>query len=297
MEIKSYEAWNPKAIIRFKLEDRLKEAFRRVDSDLSYIEELMPEILANFVSALKNRLVEVIDSYHFDSSKVNLNGMIEEFEHLGNYFDLFNLVLQFVCMELGLPEDFSPTDDEIEVFSLNEARASERLPYHEVKSCADVLGDERGIQLWKKMIGFRLRNQHIEYDERTQEIEERGESKPTMAENKDRAIKRWIKIGIGNFTVAVFDDNMVLYRFDKCHTHEALKDLNDPDFAYLCSCYIGDAPEYNFGRQFLRRTQTLHHGKFCDELYWMADAHDNPEQPSLEFTQNLKEDMAEEEVE
>ncbi|MHA1935888.1 MAG: hypothetical protein ACW97A_11445 [Candidatus Thorarchaeota archaeon] len=289
MEIKSYEAWNPKAIISFKLEDRLKQAFSRVDSDLRYIEEIMPEINSNFVRALKNRLVDVVDSYHFDTNKVNLNGMIDEFEHLGNYYDLFNLVLQFVCMELGLPEDFTPSNDEIEVFSLNDARALERLPYHEVKSCADVLGDKRGIKLWKKMIGLRLRDQRIEYEAMTKAIQEKGENRPTMAERRDSSIKRWIKIGLANFTVAVFDENKALYRFDKCHTHEALKDLNDPDFAYLCSCYIGDAPEYNFGRQFLRRTQTLHHGKFCDELYWMVDAYDNPEQPSLEFTQNLRE--------
>ena len=100
MEIKSYEAWNPKAIIKYKLEDRLKDAFRRVDSDLSYIEELKPEILSDFVKALKYRLVDVVDSYHFDTNKVNLKGMIKEFKHLGKYYDLLNLVLQFTCMEL-----------------------------------------------------------------------------------------------------------------------------------------------------------------------------------------------------
>ncbi|MHA2265124.1 MAG: hypothetical protein ACXAEN_22245 [Candidatus Thorarchaeota archaeon] len=290
MEIKSYEAWNPKAIIKYKLEDRLKDAFRRVDSDLSYIEELKPEILSDFVKALKYRLVDVVDSYHFDTNKVNLKGMIKEFKHLGKYYDLLNLVLQFTCMELGLSVEFTPIEKEIEVFSLNDARALERLPYHEVKSCADVLGDKKGIHLWKKMIGLRLRDQHVEYVQRIKEIEEKGESRPTMAEIRNRSIKRWTKIGLGNFTVAVFDDSKVLYRFDKCHTHEALKDLNDPDFAYLCSCYIGDAPEYNFGKKYLRRTQTLHHGEFCDELYWIVDAHDNPEQPSLEFTENLRED-------
>ncbi|MHA1902601.1 MAG: hypothetical protein ACXADL_02605 [Candidatus Thorarchaeota archaeon] len=289
MEIKSYEAWNPKAIIKYKLEDRLKDAFRRVDSDLSYIKELKPEILSDFVKALKYRLVDVVDSYHFDTNKVNLNGMIKEFKHLGKYYDLLNLVLQFVCMELGLSEEFKPTEKEIEVFSLNDARVLERLPYYEVKSCADVLGDKRGIKLWKKMIGLRLRDQRIEYEAKIKEIQEKGENIPTMAAIRNRSIKRWKKIGLANFTVAVFDENKALYRFDKCHTHEALKDLNDPDFAYLCSCYIGDAPEYNFKKQFLRRTQTLHHGEFCDELYWIADIHENPEQPTLEFTQNLRE--------
>ncbi len=81
---------------------------------------------------------------------------------------------------------------------------------------------------------------------------------------------------------------MVLYRFDNCLTHEALRDLNDPDIAYLASCYVGDAEEFNTGRtRYLRRTQTLHHGDFCDELYWDVDFHTDPEQPSLEFTRML----------
>jgi hypothetical protein len=81
---------------------------------------------------------------------------------------------------------------------------------------------------------------------------------------------------------------MVLFRFDRCLTHEALRDLNDPDIAYLASCYIGDAEEFNPGRtRYVRRTQTLHHGDFCDELYWDVDFHTDPEQPSLEFTRML----------
>jgi len=37
----------------------------------------------------------------------------------------------------------------------------------------------------------------------------------------------------------------------------------------------------------MRRTQTLHHGDFCDDLYWNNVVHPNAEQPSLEFTKKL----------
>jgi hypothetical protein len=107
-----------------------------------------------------------------------------------------------------------------------------------------------------------------------------------MIERSDRAIKRWTETGLGNFTRVIFDNHKILYKFDKCMTPEVLKELNDPEFAYLCSCYVGDAPDFNFGNQFLRRTQTLHHGSFCDELYWDPRVHDDPEQPPLEFTKN-----------
>ncbi|MFX0096014.1 MAG: hypothetical protein ACFFBD_30020, partial [Candidatus Hodarchaeota archaeon] len=94
-------------------------------------------------------------------------------------------------------------------------------------------------------------------------------------------------IGLGDFTAAILDDNMILYRFDSCLTHEALKDLNDPDFAYLCSCYKGDVEGFNYKNHYLRRTQTLHHGDFCDELYWNPHVHSDPKQPPLEFTRKL----------
>jgi hypothetical protein len=81
---------------------------------------------------------------------------------------------------------------------------------------------------------------------------------------------------------------MVLYRFDSCLTHEVLKDLNDPDWAYLSSCYNTDHPGFNtVAIPCLRRTQTLHHADFCDELYWIPDVHTDPEQPTLEFTRKL----------
>lgn len=54
----------------------------------------------------------------------------------------------------------------------------------------------------------------------------------------------------------------VLYRFDECGVHEALKEFSDLNISHLASCYIGDAEDFNEGKiVYLRRTQTLHHGK------------------------------------
>ncbi|UCG00790.1 MAG: hypothetical protein JSW11_14365 [Candidatus Heimdallarchaeota archaeon] len=90
--------------------------------------------------------------------------------------------------------------------------------------------------------------------------------------------------------VATFDDYIILYRIDKCGVHETLKDFADPDDAYLCSCYIGDTEDYNRGEIIhLRRTQTLHHGDFCDELYWNNELYKDVKQPSLAFTKSLGE--------
>lgn len=70
--------------------------------------------------------------------------------------------------------------------------------------------------------------------------------------------------------------------------HEVLKDFNDPDIAYLCSCYLRDSPSNNEGYiVHMRKTQTLHHAKFCDEFYWNNYVHPDAEQPSLEFVENM----------
>jgi len=67
-----------------------------------------------------------------------------------------------------------------------------------------------------------------------------------------------------------------------------VKDFDDPDIAYLATCYIGDNPEWNKDKIIhMRRTQTLHHAKFCDEMYWNNYVHPDAEQPTLEFIEDI----------
>ena len=112
--------------------------------------------------------------------------------------------------------------------------------------------------------------------------------KEVLGKDFNVAIENWCKIGMADFVCGNIDEHMAIFRFDSCYAHETLKEFNDPDIAYAASCYASDLPVFNKGRIIkLRRTQTLHHGDFCDELYWDSRVHDNPEQPSLEFTKKL----------
>ncbi|MHA1480089.1 MAG: hypothetical protein ACTSQZ_01525 [Candidatus Thorarchaeota archaeon] len=286
MDVKSYKVCNPKAIMKLNIYERLLEALVATDAILRYVEGLKPKIVDDYISKLEKRLGHELKDYsiHIEIPSENLAKLI----HLNQYPELLKLVVNYVSKELGLNSEHPPESDGIEVHSLNHVKALERLSYHTAKSFADLLGDEEAIPFWKQIVAKKLEEQRVDYEKRELEREERGDSIPTMSEGREGAIKRWTEMGLADFTVAMLDDNNVLYRFDKCLTHEALKDLDDRDWAYLCSCYTGDAPEYNsFGRQYMRRTQTLHHGNFCDELYWMKDIHTDPKQPTLEFTENL----------
>ncbi|MHA2425861.1 MAG: L-2-amino-thiazoline-4-carboxylic acid hydrolase [Candidatus Thorarchaeota archaeon] len=286
MKIKIRNTWNPKAIEKFKLGDRLGQAFSRTNSTLKYVDELSPSVREKFVDALVKWLTDAVGDYSIQSA-ILVPEMFQELAVLKEYPKLQQAVYQFTCNMLQLPLDRKPSDEEVEVFSLDNAKAHERLSYYFVKSLIDILGDRAGVELWKDVVGLRLRDENIEHEKAIQEKLEKGEPLRTLFEINEGAMKRWDRIGLGNYVYAQLDENKVLFRFDKCHTHEALKDLNDPYIAYLCSCYIGEHPMYNFGRKHMRRTQTLHQGTFCDELYWMTDVHDNPEQPSLKFTKSL----------
>lgn len=292
MEIKIYKAWNPDAIRKTTPNKRIRESFERTDSILSYLNELKPEITVEYVTALTKRLTDVFKDFEMDKGLLDQEEITRNLEHLNAHSDLRDAILLYVFKHLDLPKTLISGSKEIGVKSLNNTKANERLAYHTAKAFADVLGDEKAIPLWKRIVAKRLEARRVKYEKRMREREEKGEDIPTLTEVRERAIELWTQIGLGNFVVCVFDEHSEVFRFDKCITHEALKELEDPDWAYLATCYIGDAPEYNsVGTKYLRRTQTLHHGAFCDEFYWDNRFHKDPEQPELEFTQNLGRDQ------
>jgi len=286
MKAKSWKAYNPDAIIKSKLGERLQTSYRKTNTILGYVKEINRDILDDFVNAFQNR-IDFVRGTEGTIDLESVSELIQDFDHLKKNEELMILVTQYVFHHLKIPIVLEHLDKEIEITSFNDACENERLMYYLAKAGADVLGDKEGIDFWKKVVALRLRDERIEYDKIIKEREKTGEKGPTMIGNSDGAIKRWISIGLGDFTRAIMDDHKILYRFDKCVTHEVLKDLNDPEFAYISSCYIGDAPEYNFSNKYLRRTQTLHTAPFCDELFWDRRVHEDPEQPSLEFTKNL----------
>ena len=291
MEIKAYKAWNPDAVRKTTPNKRIRESFERTDSILSYLNELKPEITAEYVTALTKRLADVVKDFEMDTGFLDQEEITRDLEHLNSHSDLRDAIMLYVFKHLDLPKTPISGSEEIGIKSLNNTKANERLAYHTAKTFADVLGDEEAIPLWKRVVAKRLEARKVKYEKRW-ERKEKGEGIPTLTEERERAIKLWTEIGLGNFVACVFDEHSHVFRFDKCITHEALKDLEDPDWAYLATCYIGDVPEYNYvGTKYLRRTQTLHHGAFCDEFYWDNRFHKDPEQPELEFTQNLGRDQ------
>ena len=288
MKIETHKVCNPDKKILVSPQEKIRECFNWTDQVLRYLDDIRPEITSKYVVALNERLLDAVRGFRVDPPSFDTEEMSQGLSHLGSYLDLRDLIVRFTCKHLDLPAGYKPGPEEIEVSSLNVVKANDRLSYHRVKALVDLLGREEGIPLYKEIVARKLVADRVENERIKKERLEKGEKEISSVEMIERAVKAWTEIGLADFTVAVIDDHKVLYRFDRCLTPEALKDLNDSDIAYLASCYIGDAEEFNPGKtRYLRRTQTLHHGDFCDELYWDVDFHTDPEQPSLVFTRML----------
>lgn len=274
MQIKNYQCYNLNAKEKINPIKLISEQLQQTDLMCKSLEQIRPEVIKDYLTNFEKKLNEAIGLFHIESSKLLLNANMQNLVILKEFPEIIELIIQFICKSLELPTNYHQGGIEVLVF--NRRKANEHLSYYRVKSLVDTLGIKNGSRLYKRIVPFLIHQGKIKVPNVTLKDYCQGE------------VKRWCKTGLGNFISVIFDDYRHLYRFDRCMIHEVLKDFNDPDMAYLCSCFFNDHPEYNKDRTIhLRRTQTLHHGEFCDELWWDNDIYPNAKQPSLEFTKKL----------
>ncbi len=292
MKVEIYKAYNPDIIRKITLNKWIRRLFERMDSILQYLGELEPKIAAKYIQRLTKRLTDVVKDFRIDTGSLDHEEITRNLDHLNAHPVLKDAILLYVIKHLGLTETLPSGSKEIGIRIWNIIMAGERLSYHTVKTLPDILEREEAISLWKRIVGKRHEAEQVRMEEERREREEKGEESPRRPEMRQNAIKSWSEIGLGDFVESVFDEHSEVFRFDRCIIHEVLKDLEDPDWAYLATCYAGDAPEFNHESRthFMRRTQTLHHAAFCDEFRWDTRFLKDPEQPSLELTRKLGKD-------
>lgn len=279
MKEKYYKCFNADTIVEFNPVDRINDHIRRTDSMLTFLKEVRNEIFPSYIEAFGKRLAYEVGNYNINSTKL-ITEIKKELKYLKTNEELTKLVVRFMALKMDIPNG-SIIESKISKFKiLNWTKAFEGLSYFRVKSFTDILGKEEGIDLYTKVLGL-----YVNEMNKAKKISENQ----TVKSRNERAINSWCKQGIADFTFTFIDDNQVLYRFDKCITPEALKEYNDPDIAYIASCYMADIKEWNEGDIIhLSRSQTLHHADFCDELYYDTRVHKKPpKHPALEFTKNI----------
>jgi hypothetical protein len=256
----------------------------RVDSILKFFKEMNPSELNVFISKLKANFQEAVGHYKFNTNSFDWEQIRENLSLIQNFPELEKVVFLFICKTLQLPKDYLPNMGEIELLFYDRMKVGEHVSYYCVKTFVDIYGREEGTEIYKQIVPKLLR----EMKEKSKQEQPENPKEVTIHDMHKRNLEGWCNSGLADFSYHIFDDYKVLYRFDKCLIPEVLKEFNDPDLAYLASCYIGDNPEWKKGRIIhMRRTQTLQHADFCDELYWNNSIHPNVEQPPLEFTENI----------
>jgi hypothetical protein len=297
MKIENFKCFSLTKKEKFIPEGLIKGRLERVDFVLKIFKTIKPEDLNNYVSNLTEKFREAVGNYEFNVDAFNWDSMRKGLKVLPNYPDLEKLVFLFVCKTINLPENYTHEKGEIESNYFNQRKAGERTSYYLVRNLADIYGKEEGSELYKQ-IAPKLIQEYISKAEAAKpkdKVEEPEDPKTIkIYDFKKRSTEAWCKTGLADFASCIINDYKVVYRFDSCLTPEALKEFNDPDIAYLASCYLADIPEFNEGRTIhLRRTQTLHHAPFCDEFYWNNYVHPDAEHPDIEFIENMGKDLEE----
>ena len=288
MKIENFECFSTSKKTKYLPEKLINTRLKRVDEFLDFYREIKPEDLNLYVTNLINKFREVVDVYEFNASAFDWDLFRQDLKLLQNFPELEKLIVLFACKTLELPEDYVNKQGEIESPYFDQRKTGERISYFMVRTLVDTYGKEEGTGIYKQIVPRLIKAWRSKM---SSEQPEDPKSVKIIDSNK-KSIKAWCESGLADFTSCRIDDYKVVYRFDSCLTPEALKEFNDPDIAYLSTCYIADVPEFNEGRIIhLRRTQTLHHAKFCDEFYWNNHVNPDAEQPSLDFVEKMGKDL------
>jgi hypothetical protein len=287
MKIENHKCFSLTNRGKFEPEKIIKAQLEKVDATIRMFNRIKPDDLESYITHLISKFGEIIGNYDFESGAFNWELLRKDTKLLQNYPELEQLIFLYTCMVLEVPKDYESKLGEIELDFFDWIKVLRRIPYFLVKTIVDIHGKEKGIEIYKQTVPHYL-------DELISKNPPREHEDPeaiTIIEFNERQTKAWCECGLGDFTVCTYDDYKIVYRFDSCLTPEALKEFNDPDIAYLSSCYVSDHPKFNEGRVIhLRRTQTLHHSEFCDELYWNNLVYPNTEHPPIDFIENMGKD-------
>jgi hypothetical protein len=182
-------------------------------------------------------------------------------------------VMKYLSLKKGysLPGE----DEQLKYYDI--LRAKHMLLYHRISALVEILGREDGIQFYKDFVHHWGK-----------EMAKKTPVARNIQDVMNSSVKFWKESNAFEFGVVYLDDHQFLAKFDKCVWHESMKHVDDQELAYYTVCYPGPRlGRYYRQNVWLRRSVTLFTGDFCDELRWDRNVHDEPAQPSLEFSRKI----------
>jgi hypothetical protein len=248
-----------------------------MDLMFEFIGTNKPEILDAFLKNVEKRYSDELEHISFVLSEGGFDRISHNQSILSSHPKLKDLGLRLIMKYLPLPSGYSLSEEKESIRYVDYLRAKHMLLYHRISALVEILGRESGIQFFEDFVQFWGK-----------EAAKKSPYTVTLRDARISFVQFWEQSGCFDFGVVDIDEDMFLAKFDKCAWHESMRHVDDRELAYYAVCYPGPRiGRYAHQHIWMRRSVTLFTGNFCDELRWDKHVHDEPEQPSLEFSSRI----------
>ena len=262
---------------KLNLETQICSWLREMELMINFVKNTKPEILEAFLEKIESKYLTEFEGKSFELSDVGFDRLAKDQSLLGDYSHYKDLALRVIMKHIPFSEGYTLSEEEEYIRWLDLLRPKNRLLYHRITAMVEVLGREAGIDFYKEFVEYWGK-----------ELAKKPKVTSTYEYVREERVNSW-KNGNGmEFAVADVSEGAFLAKFDRCISHESMKDMKDQELAFYAVCYPGHTLiGYIHKNILMRATQTLFTADFCDELRWDRHVHDEPEQPSLEFSRKL----------
>ncbi len=276
-EYEYFGTYDENAKTRINLDEQIRDWFWTAELMFDFIRANRPEMLDSFVKKVSAKYSSELEDASFVLSDMGLDALLDNQSILGSYAPIKELGLKVIMRYIPLERGSNLLGEIIEIRHIDHLRAKHMLLYHRIAALVELLGRQEGIQFFKDFVEFW-----------GMKIAERGRWKVTLKQARESLVPYWRDSDSFEFGVVDFDDEMFLAKFDRCVWFESMKHIEDRELAYYTVCYhgprLGSHAHENIR---MRRSVTLFTGDFCDELRWNMHVHDEPEQPTHEFSRKI----------
>ncbi|MFX1367330.1 MAG: L-2-amino-thiazoline-4-carboxylic acid hydrolase [Promethearchaeota archaeon] len=276
-EYEYFGTYDENAKTRINLDEQIRDWLWNTELMFDFISANRPEMLDSFIERVCAKYSDELEGSSFVLSDVGFDALLDNQSILSSYVPVKDLALQVIMKYIPHEKGSDLIGDISEVRSIDHLRAKHMLLYNRIAALVDLLGREEGIQLFKDFVEFWGKK-----------VAERGRWKVTLKQVRESSVPYWKDSNSFEFGVVDFDDEMFLAKFDRCVWYESMIHIQDKELAYYTVCYHGPRiGSYAHENVRMRRSVTLFTGDFCDELRWNIHVHDEPEQPSHEFSRKI----------
>ncbi len=269
MEIKKINNYSETAKIMVDVKNLISQHIAVLEEFLSHLQENKKKNYNEYLEAFVIKFSSL--SSKVDENTIQRLNLANEMKIYSEYQKLY---ANYVISLLKIPENYSEENMELDWY--NYEMASLYPFYYRALTLCDVIGKELAIEYLKDFINY-LHYKRIKPNLELKNLDhlwEEGESENPYP---------------GDFIAVRFNKGKFAARVDKCIGHEVMNLLDDPELAYIVSCY-GDfakmeAQNPNF-------VFTMEKTLIAGDPYCTKCTHDKRhinkiEHPSNEFWENL----------